>query len=72
MNQLHLINIKSFLEEHFERREKNCFRILINHKQRKTKGEQRISLEMAQYLKSKNFKVKSRERFMSTMQRLIP
>ena len=40
----------------FERRESNCCEVLIKHR-RKVKGEQFITLKMAQQLKTKNINV---------------
>ena len=40
----------------FERRESKCFTVLIKHC-RKIKGEQMITLQMAQQLKTKNINV---------------
>ena len=40
----------------FERREGNCCAVLMKHR-RKVKGEQMITLQMAQQLKTKNINV---------------
>ena len=40
----------------FERRESKCYAILVKHR-RKVKGEQVITLQIAQHLKTKNINV---------------
>ena len=51
---------EQFFGKVFERKQKNCCGVLINHKRKGIKGEQLITLEMAQYLKSKDFNVMPR------------
>ena len=48
---------EQFFGNAFERREKYCCQVLTNHTRKTIKGKQIITLEMAKYLKSKNFDV---------------
>ena len=47
----------------FERKEKYCCGILINHKRKGTKAEQSVTLDMARYLKSKDIDVVPGKKF---------
>ena len=52
----HLLNYEQVLGNVFERRESKCCGVLMKHR-RKVKGEQVITLQMAQQLKTKNINV---------------
>ena len=51
-----MLNYEQVFGNVFERRESKCCGILIKHR-RKSKGEQVVTLQMAQQLKTKNINV---------------
>ena len=52
----HILHYEQVFDNDFERRESKCYAVLMKHR-RKVKGEQVISLQMAQQLKTKNINV---------------
>ena len=58
----HILHYEQMFSNVFERRESKCCAVLVKHR-RKVKGEQVITLQMAQQLKSKNINVVPGELF---------
>ena len=58
----HMLHYEQVFGNVFERRESKCCAVLIKHL-RKVKGEQVITLQMAQQLKTKNINVLPRQLF---------
>ena len=52
----HILHYEQMFSNVFERRESKCCAVLVKHR-RKVKGEQVITLQMAQQLKSKNINI---------------
>ena len=58
----HMLHYEQVFGNAFERRESKCCGVLMKHR-RKVKGEQVITLQMAQQLKNKNINVVPRQLF---------